>query len=70
MQKAKARTSSMRVSVEALNQVKRRAAWGVVYLKFSAGRLSVGCFVSATANEIVDEKGWELAAEINGVWSS
>jgi hypothetical protein len=55
---AKARTSPDASSVEALNQVKRRAA-GLPYLVPDA---SVDV-VSATANEIVDEKGWELAAE-------
>ena len=55
---AKARISSDASSIEALNQVKRRAA-GLPYLAPDA---SVDV-VSATPNEIVDEKGWELAAE-------
>ncbi|WP_303315300.1 RagB/SusD family nutrient uptake outer membrane protein [Flavivirga abyssicola] len=45
-------------SIEALNQVKRRAA-GLPYLS-PDGSVDVA---SATPNEIVDEKGWELAAE-------
>ncbi|KAA5824806.1 RagB/SusD family nutrient uptake outer membrane protein [Algibacter amylolyticus] len=45
-------------SIEALNQVKRRAA-GLPYLSPN-GSVDVA---TATANEIVDEKGWELAAE-------
>jgi hypothetical protein len=45
-------------SLEALNQVKRRAA-GLPYLTPN-GAVDA---VTATANQIVDEKGWELAAE-------
>jgi hypothetical protein len=45
-------------SLEALNQVKRRAAG----LPYSVPNESVDV-ASATPNEIVDEKGWELAAE-------
>jgi hypothetical protein len=45
-------------SLEALNQVKRRAA-GLPYL-IADGSVDVS---SATPSEIVDEKGWELAAE-------
>lgn len=45
-------------SLEALNQVKRRAA-GFPYA-VANGSVDVA---SATPNEIVDEKGWELAAE-------
>jgi hypothetical protein len=45
-------------SIEALNQVKRRAA-GLAYLTPN-GSVDVA---TATPNEIVDEKGWELAAE-------
>lgn len=45
-------------SLEALNQVKRRAA-GLPYLSPN-GSVDVA---TASPNEIVDEKGWELAAE-------
>lgn len=45
-------------SLEALNQVKRRAA-GLPYL-VANGSVDVA---SATPNDIIDEKGWELAAE-------
>jgi starch-binding outer membrane protein, SusD/RagB family len=45
-------------SIEALNQVKRRAA-GLPYLTPN-GTVDVA---TATPNQIVDEKGWELAAE-------
>ena len=45
-------------SLEALNQVKRRAAG----LPYATANPTVDV-VSATPNEIVDEKGWELAAE-------
>ncbi|MFS4493434.1 RagB/SusD family nutrient uptake outer membrane protein [Maribacter sp. 2308TA10-17] len=55
---AQARVGENASSIEALNQVKRRAA-GLSYLVADAA-VDVG---SATPNEIVDEKGWELAAE-------
>lgn len=45
-------------AIEALNQVKRRAAG----LPYSVPNGSVDV-ATATPNEIVDEKGWELAAE-------
>jgi hypothetical protein len=45
-------------SLEALNQVKRRAA-GLPYLSPNA----IVDVLTATPNQIVDEKGWELAAE-------
>lgn len=55
---AQARIGENVSSIEALNQVKRRAA-GLPYATPSAS-IDVA---SATAIEIVDEKGWELAAE-------
>lgn len=55
---AQARTGENSSSIEALNQVKRRAA-GLPY-KIPSGLVDV---VTATPNQIVDEKGWELAAE-------
>lgn len=45
-------------SIEALNQIKRRAA-GLPYLTPDAG-IDVA---TATVSEILDEKGWELAGE-------
>lgn len=55
---AQARVGENASSIEALNQVKRRAA-GLPYLTPN----STVDVTSATPNEIVDEKGWELAAE-------
>ncbi|GAA4813922.1 RagB/SusD family nutrient uptake outer membrane protein [Litoribaculum gwangyangense] len=55
---AQARVGENASSIEALNQVKRRAA-GLPYLSPN-GSVDVA---TATPNEIVDEKGWELAAE-------
>jgi hypothetical protein len=54
---AQARVGENASSIEALNQVKRRAA-GLDYKTPSAVDVA-----TATPNEIVDEKGWELAAE-------
>jgi hypothetical protein len=45
-------------SIEALNQVKRRAAG----LPYSTPNVTVDV-LTATPNQIVDEKGWELASE-------
>ena len=55
---AQSRIGENSSSIEALNQVKRRAA-GLPYLAASPA-VDVS---SATPDEIVDEKGWELAAE-------
>jgi hypothetical protein len=55
---AQARGGQSAASIEALNQVKRRAA-GLPYLTPNA----TVDLASATPNEIVDEKGWELAGE-------
>ena len=55
---AQARLGENASSLEALNQVKRRAA-GLPYLLPNA---SVDV-ATATANQIIDEKGWELAGE-------
>ncbi|HEU0228448.1 MAG TPA: RagB/SusD family nutrient uptake outer membrane protein [Arachidicoccus soli] len=55
---AQARVGQTAGSIEALNQVKRRAA-GLAYLTPN----STVDVASATPNEVVDEKGWELAAE-------
>jgi hypothetical protein len=55
---AQARIGQNASSIEALNQVKRRAAG----LPFNVPNASVDV-VSATPNEIVDEKGWEFAGE-------
>jgi starch-binding outer membrane protein, SusD/RagB family len=55
---AQARIGENTSSKEALNQVKRRAA-GLPYLTPNA-TVDV---TTATPNQIVDEKGWELAAE-------
>ncbi|GAA4282192.1 RagB/SusD family nutrient uptake outer membrane protein [Gaetbulibacter aestuarii] len=55
---AQARLGENSSSIEALNEVKRRAA-GLPY-NVANGTVDVA---SATPNEIVDEKGWELAAE-------
>ncbi|WNJ20434.1 RagB/SusD family nutrient uptake outer membrane protein [Pontibacter sp. G13] len=55
---AQAHAGSTGESIEALNQVRRRAA-GIDYLSPDA-QVDV---VSATPNEVVDEKGWELAGE-------
>lgn len=55
---AQARIGENASSIDALNQVKRRAAG----LSFMDADASVDV-ASATPNEIVDEKGWELAAE-------
>ncbi|WP_242157120.1 RagB/SusD family nutrient uptake outer membrane protein [Aestuariivivens sediminis] len=55
---AQARVGENASSIEALNQVKRRAA-GLPYLTPN-GTVDVA---TATPNEIIDEKGWELAAE-------
>lgn len=55
---AQARVGENASSIEALNQVKRRAA-GLPY-SVPNGTVDVS---TATPNEIVDEKGWELAAE-------
>lgn len=55
---AQARVGINASAIEALNQVKRRAA-GLPYLSPSA----LVDVASATPNQIVDEKGWELAAE-------
>lgn len=55
---AQARTDQNASSIEALNQVKRRAA-GLPYL---TPNITVDV-TSATPNQILDEKGWELAAE-------
>jgi hypothetical protein len=55
---AQARNGENGSSIEALNQVKRRAA-GLPYLTPDA-TVDV---TSASPNEIVNEKGWELAAE-------
>ena len=55
---AQARIGENTSSIEALNQVKRRAAG----LPFDAPDASVDV-TTATVNEILDEKGWELAGE-------
>jgi starch-binding outer membrane protein, SusD/RagB family len=55
---AQARVGENTSSIEALNQVKRRAA-GLPYA-VANGSVDVA---TATPNDIVDEKGWELAAE-------
>lgn len=55
---AQAQVGANASSIEALNQVKRRAAG----LPFRTPNASVDV-ASATPKEIVDEKGWELAAE-------
>jgi len=55
---AQARIGENASSVEALNQVRRRAA-GFPYLTPNA---SVD-LTTATVNQIIDEKGWELAGE-------
>jgi starch-binding outer membrane protein, SusD/RagB family len=55
---AQARIGENASSLEALNQVKRRAA-GLPYLTPDP---SVDV-TTATPNEIIDEKGWELAGE-------
>jgi hypothetical protein len=55
---AQARIGQTGASVEALNQVKRRAAG----LTFSTANPTID-ISTATPNEIVDEKGWELAGE-------
>ncbi len=55
---AQARVGQNASSLEALNQVKRRAA-GLPYLTPNS---SVDV-TTATANQIIDEKGWELAGE-------
>jgi len=55
---AQARVGENAESIEALNQVKRRAA-GLPY-DVPDGTVDV---TTATPNEIVDEKGWELAGE-------
>jgi hypothetical protein len=55
---AQARIGENASSIEALNQVKRRAAG----LPFDAPDASVDV-TTATVNEILDEKGWELAGE-------
>lgn len=55
---AQARIGENATSLEALNQVKRRAA-GLAYLTPDS---SVDV-TTATVNEIIDEKGWELAGE-------
>lgn len=55
---AQARVGINASAIEALNQVKRRAA-GLPYLSPNAS-VDVS---SATPNQIIDEKGWELAAE-------
>jgi starch-binding outer membrane protein, SusD/RagB family len=55
---AQARMGETPESIEALNQVKRRAAG----LPFDVPDASVDV-ATATVNEILDEKGWELAGE-------
>ncbi len=55
---AQARIGENATSIEALNQVRRRAAG----LPFDAPDASVDV-TTATVNEILDEKGWELAGE-------
>ncbi|MEM9832504.1 MAG: RagB/SusD family nutrient uptake outer membrane protein [Bacteroidota bacterium] len=55
---AQARVGADASSIEALNQVRRRAAG----LPFDMPDASVDV-ASATVNEIIDEKGWELAGE-------
>ncbi|WP_273272533.1 RagB/SusD family nutrient uptake outer membrane protein [Maribacter polysiphoniae] len=55
---ARSSTGATAASIEALNQVKRRAA-GLPYL---ISNVSVDV-ATATPNEIVDESGWELAGE-------
>lgn len=55
---AQARIGENASSIEALNQVKRRAAG----LPFDTPDASVDV-ATATVNEILDEKGWELAGE-------
>lgn len=55
---AQARIGENASSIEALNQVKRRAAG----LPFDVPDASVDV-TTATVNEILDEKGWELAGE-------
>ncbi|MGD1889935.1 MAG: RagB/SusD family nutrient uptake outer membrane protein [Cyclobacteriaceae bacterium] len=55
---AQARVGANASSIEALNQVRRRAAG----LPFDMPDASVD-IASATVNEIIDEKGWELAGE-------
>ncbi len=55
---AQARVGENTSSIESLNQVKRRAA-GLPY-NIADATVDVA---TATPNEIVDEKGWELAAE-------
>lgn len=54
---AQARLGENASSIEALNQVKRRAA-GLDYLTPSSVDVT-----TATPNEIIDESGWELAGE-------
>jgi hypothetical protein len=55
---AQARVGATPASIEALNQVRRRAAG----LPYNVPDASVDV-ASATVNEIIDEKGWELAGE-------
>ena len=55
---AQARIGENAASIEALNQVKRRAAG----LPFDAPDASVDV-TTASVNEILDEKGWEFAGE-------
>ncbi len=54
---AQARIGQTAASIESLNQVKRRAA-GLPFLNPAPVDVP-----SATPNEIIDEKGWELAGE-------